>query len=53
LNHRWLILMRDEMTPLEEEYRKAVIKIASIMLELIDEMRKLRGTIDRMPRGRL
>ena len=39
--------------PFEEEYRKAVIKIASILLELIDEMRRLRGAIDGMPRGRL
>ena len=41
------------MTPFEEEYRKAVIKIAGLMPELIDEMRRLRGAIDRMPRGRL
>ena len=37
---------------LEEEYRKAVIKLAKLMPELIDEMRKLRGVIDRMPRRR-
>ena len=37
---------------LEEEYRRAVIKMARLMPELIDEMRLLRGAIDRMPRGR-
>ena len=40
------------MTSLEEEYRKAVIKLAKLMPELIDEMKKLRGAIDRMPRRR-
>ena len=40
------------MTPLEEEYKKAVIKVAKLIPELIDEMRKLRAAIDRMPRGR-
>ena len=37
---------------LEEEYKRAVIKISKLMPELIDEMRKLRGAIDRMPRRR-
>ncbi len=33
----------------EEEYRKAVIKIARLLPELIDEMKLLRRAIDRMP----
>jgi len=37
----------------EEEYRNAVIRIAQLMPEFIDEMKRLRGAIDRMPRGRL
>lgn len=44
--------MSDEETSLEEEYRRAVIKISRLMPELIDEMKLLRGAIDRMPRGR-
>jgi len=43
--------MRDEKMSLEEEYRRAVIKIAQLMPELIDEMRRLGGAIDRMPRA--
>jgi hypothetical protein len=37
----------------EEEYRKAVIKIAGIMPEFIGEMKLLRRAIDRMQSGRL
>ncbi|GAH44034.1 unnamed protein product [marine sediment metagenome] len=44
--------MSDEEMSLEEEYRRAVVKLARFMPELIDEMRLLRGAIDRMPRGR-
>jgi len=44
--------MSDKETSLEEEYKKAVVKMARIMPELIEEMRLLRGAIDRMPRGR-
>ena len=44
--------MSDEKTSLEEEYKRAVIKIAQLMPELLEEMRRLRGAIDRMPRGR-
>ena len=44
--------MSDEKTSLEEEYKRAVIKMARLMPVLIDEMRLLRGAIDRMPRGR-
>ncbi len=44
--------MSDEKTSLEEEYKKSIIKMARLMPELIDEMRLLRGAIDRMPRGR-
>ena len=36
----------------EEEYKRAVIKISKLMPEFIDEMKKLRGAVDRMPRGR-
>ena len=43
--------MSDE-TLSSEEYREAVIKIAGLLPELIEEMRLLRGAIDRMPRGR-
>ncbi len=49
--------MGDEEMSLEEEYMKAVIKMARpvvkmarLMPELIDEMRRLREAIDRMPR---
>ena len=42
--------MSDEEVSLEEEYRNAVVKIARLMPELIEEMRLLRGAIDRMPR---
>jgi len=35
----------------EEEYRNAVIRIAQLMPEFIDEIRLLRGAIDRMPRA--
>ena len=44
--------MSDEKTSLEEEYMKAVIIMARLIPELIDEMKLLRGAIDRMPRGR-
>lgn len=44
--------MSDEEVSLEEEYRKAVVKMAMLIPELIEEMRRLRGAIDRMPRGR-
>ena len=44
--------MSDEKTSLEEEYKKAIIKMARLMPELIEEMKLLRGAIDRMPRGR-
>jgi len=44
--------MSDEKTSLEEEYRRAVIEMARLMPEFIEEMRRLRGAIDRMPRGR-
>ena len=44
--------MSDEEVSLEEEYRKAVVKMARLMPALIDEMKLLRGAIDRMPRGR-
>ena len=44
--------MSDEQISLEEEYKKAIVKLARIMPELIEEMRRLRGAIDRMPRGR-
>ena len=44
--------MSDEQMSLEEEYKKAIVKLARIMPELIEEMRLLRGAIDRMPRGR-
>jgi len=44
--------MSDEEASLEEEYRKAIVKMARLMPELIEEMRRLRGAIDRMPRGR-
>jgi len=44
--------MSDEQISLEEEYKKAIVKLARIMPELIEEMRLLRGAIDRMPRGR-
>jgi len=44
--------MSDEEVSLEEEYRKAIVKMARLMPELIEEMRLLRGAIDRMPRGR-
>ncbi len=44
--------MSDEEMSLEEEYKKAVVKMARLMPELIEEMRRLRGSIDRMPRGR-
>ena len=37
----------------EEEYRTAVIKIARLMPEFINEMKLLRRAIDRMPSGRL
>jgi len=37
----------------EEEYRKAVIKIAGLMPEFINEMKKLRRAIDRMPSGKI
>jgi len=40
------------MIQLEEEYKKVVIKTSNLMPELIDEMKKLRGAIDRMSRGR-
>lgn len=36
----------------EEKYRKAVIKISKLMPEFIDEMKKLRWAIDRMPSGK-
>ena len=36
----------------EEKYRKAVIEISELMPELIDEMKKLRWAIDRMPSGK-
>jgi len=42
----------DEELSLEEEYKKAIVKLARLMPELIEEMRLLRGAIDRMPRGR-
>ena len=38
--------MSDEEVSLEEEYKKAVIKMARLMPELIEEMRLLRGAID-------
>ncbi len=41
--------MSDEEVSLEEEYRKAIVKMARHMPELIEEMRLLRGAIDRMP----
>jgi len=41
------------MMSLEEEYRRAVVEISRLLPHLIDEMRRLRGAIDRMPRGRL
>jgi len=44
--------MSDEKASLEEEYKKAIIKMARFMPALIDEMKLLRGAIDRMPRGR-
>lgn len=44
--------MGDEKMSLEEEYRRAVIEMARLMPELIDEMKLLRGAIDRMPRAR-
>jgi len=44
--------MVDTRMSIEEEYKRAVIKIARPMPELIDEMKLLRGAIDRMPRGR-
>ena len=44
--------MSDEEMSLEEEYKKAVVKMSRLMPELIEEMRLLRGSIDRMPRGR-
>ncbi len=44
--------MSDEKASLEEEYKKAIIKMARLMPALIDEMKLLRGAIDRMPRGR-
>ena len=37
----------------EEEYRKAVLKIARLMPEFINEMKLLRRAIDRMPSGKL
>ena len=37
---------------LEEEYKKAVVKMARLIPELIEEMRLLMGSIDRMPGGR-
>jgi len=44
--------MSDEEASLEVEYRKAVVKMARFIPEFIEEMRLLRGAIDRMPRGR-
>lgn len=44
--------MSDEEMSLEVEYRKAVVKMARFMPELIYKIRLLRGAIDRMPRGR-
>ena len=42
--------MRDKTISLEEEYRTAVVKMARLMLELIEEMRRLKRAIDRMLR---